>query len=237
MGASHTLDAAQRFASTTQAAEALADRVAEVIRFAARARGRASLLVPGGRTPIPVFEALRTRALPWGQVYISLTDERRVPADSPSSNARLVREHLLRDNAGDAHFHGLHREGIGERADEAACGAALGMLPRPFDAVLLGMGTDGHIASMFPGDPALGRALETGTEARCATTTAPDEPRARLTLTLATLLESRWMALHVNGPGKWDVLQAAVASGDPHQYPVVALLQQRRVPVHVYWSP
>ena len=237
MSARQCLEAAQRFAGTDRAAAALATRVGEVIGFAVAARGRASLLVPGGNTPIPVFEALRNRSLTWDKVYISLTDERRVPLDDPQSNAQGVRTHLLQGRAAAAHFHPLHREGIDARADEAACGAALGMLPRPFDAVILGMGTDGHIASLFPGDPALPRALDPRTEARCAITTAPTPPHERLSLTLATLLEARWIALHVTGEAKWATLEAAVHSADAAQYPVHALLCQRRVPVHVYWSP
>ncbi len=237
MSGDEILENAQRFANLSQAAGALADRVTEIIGYAVQSRGRASLLVPGGRTPAAVFSQLRTRKLPWDQVYVSLTDERRVPEDDPASNARLVREHLLIDEAAAAHFYPLHRHGVDDRSDEAACGAALGMLPRPFDAVILGMGEDGHIASMFPSDPALARALSYKTEARCTTTTAPNAPQERLTLTLATLLESRWIALHISGERKWQVLTDATASNDPMRYPVVALLTQRRVPVHIYYSP
>ena len=235
--ARRTLEAAQRFATPALAAAALAERVSEVIRYAVHARHRASLLVPGGRTPVAVFERLRRLELAWEQVYISLTDERRVAEDDPQSNARLVREHLLRDAAARAHFHPLHREGVGERADEAACSAALGLLPRPFDAVILGMGSDGHTASLFAHDPALARGLDADTDTRCVATQAPDAPRARLSLTLNTLLQSRWIALHVTGAAKWATLQAAVASADAHAYPVQALLDQRQVPVHVYYAP
>jgi len=237
MAAREVLESAQRFPSGPRAASELASRVSEVIDFAVRARGRASLLVPGGRTPVAVFEALRTRALPWDQVYISLTDERRVPMTDEASNARLVQTHLLQDRAAAAHFCPIHRESVDDRADEAACGAALGMLPRPFDAVILGMGADGHIASLFPDDPNLARMLDPRNEARCATARAPAEPVRRLTLTFSTLLQSRWTALHISGEDKWATLEAAVASADPHQYPVYALLSQRQVPVHVYWSP
>lgn len=237
MSGDEILEATQRFATPAKAAQAVADRVAEIIGFAVNARGRASLLVPGGKTPIPVFEALRMRDLPWDRVYISLTDERRVPEDDAASNAKLVREHLLKDAAAAAHFYPLHRHGVDERSDEAACGAALGMLPRPFDAVILGMGEDGHIASMFPSDPALIRALSPNTEARCTTATAPNAPQERLTLTLATLLESRWIGLHITGANKWQVLSKAVTSNDPTRYPVAALLAQRSVPVHIYFSP
>ncbi len=237
MPGNRALDAAIRFANVEQAAAALADRIAEIIGYAVQSRGRASLLVPGGNTPKAVFASLRQRELPWEKVYVSLTDERRVASDDPASNARLVREHLLKDRAAAAHFYPLHRQGVDERSDEAACGAALGMLPRPFDAVILGMGEDGHIASMFPGDPALPRALSPKTEARCTTATAPTEPSARLTLTLATLLESRWIALHIAGSAKWQTLEKAAKDNDPMAHPVAALLGQRQVPFHIYYSP
>lgn len=237
MHARNAVESALCFPSSQEAAEAVAERIRHVIQFAVRARGRASLLLPGGKTPVAVFHALLNLDLPWESVYISLTDERRCSEESPDSNARLVREELLKGKAAAAHFYPLHREGVDERADEAICSAALGMLPRPFDAVMLGMGADGHIASLFPHSKGLERLLNPQTEARCAATTAPTSPQARITLTLPTLLQSRWIGLHISGQEKWDTLHQAVASANPLDYPVFALLQQQQVPVHVYWSP
>ncbi|MBS3785406.1 MAG: 6-phosphogluconolactonase [Gammaproteobacteria bacterium] len=237
MNAKNTLESALCFPDPAQAVSAVAERIGSIIQFSVRARGRASLLLPGGRTPIPVFHALRDQDLPWNQVYISLTDERRCPPDHSDSNARLIQEELLVGPAANAHFYPLHREGVDERADEAVCSAALGMLPRPYDAVMLGMGTDGHTASLFPQTDGLAKLLDLQTEARCATTTAPTAPQARITLTLATLLHSRWIGLHVTGQEKWHTLETAIESEDVLSYPVLALLTQRQVPVHVYWSP
>lgn len=231
------LDDAKRFPTAEALADALARRVAEIITYAAGARGRASLIVSGGRTPITLYQRLAGSELPWERVGISLADERRVPEDDPRSNARLVREHLLQGPAAAARFAPIHRDGADERADEAACAAALGTLPRPFDAVILGMGDDGHTASLFPGAPELPAALDLQREACCQAITAPAEPPERLTLTLATLLDSRWIALHVTGQAKWQTLARALEAGDPMRYPVAALFRQRRVPVHVYWSP
>lgn len=229
-----TLRTAQRFAGPEQAGAALAERLETIIDYGVRRRDRASLLVPGGQTPIPLFEALRDRPLAWSQVHVSLTDERRVPADHPDSNARQVRAQLLRGRAAAARFHPLYEPTGGDRADEAACGAALGLMPRPFDGVVLGMGRDGHIASLFPDDPALPLALSTRTESRCLLTRAPVPPTERLSLTLATLLQSRWIALFIQGGDKWATLEAAMASADATRFPVYALLSQRWVPVHVY---
>ncbi len=229
------IESAQRFSRPEQATRAVVERVCGVIELAVQSRGRASLLVPGGNTPIPIFQALAQCDLPWESVYISLTDERRVPITDPDSNAALVQRHLIQDRAARAHFYPLHRDAMDARADEAACSAALGMLPRPFDAVILGMGEDGHTASLFADDPALGAALNLTTEARCAATRAPTPPFERLSLTLATLLESRWIGLPIHGLAKWQVLEQALASQDPLRYPVAALLAQQKVPVHVYW--
>lgn len=237
MSAKNTAESALCFSDPIQAVTAVAERIGRVIEYSVKARGRASLLLPGGSTPVPVFHALRGLDLAWDQVYISLTDERRCPLDSPDSNARLVQHELLVGNAAAAHFYPLHRDGIDERADEAVCSAALGMLPRPYDAVMLGMGTDGHIASLFPGTKGLAKLLDLQTEARCAATTAPNSPQNRLTLTLATLLHSRWIGLHITGQEKWKTLQTAIETEDAMTYPVFALLNQRQVPVHVYWSP
>lgn len=237
MHAHNTVESALCFTTAEEAAKAVAERVRHVIQFAVQARGRASLLLPGGRTPVAVFHALRNLDLPWDSVYISLTDERRCPEDCSDSNARLVRDELLKGKAAAAHFYPLHREGVDERADEAICSAALGMLPRPFDTVMLGMGADGHIASLFPHTKGLERLLNPQTEARCAATTAPTPPQARITLTLPTLLQSRWIGLHISGQEKWDTLRQSIASANPLEYPVFALLQQQQVPVHVYWSP
>lgn len=236
MSASAVVESAQRFSSAEQVVSALVERVSSVIRIAVQARGRASLLVPGGNTPVPIFKALAHCDLPWESVYITLTDERRVPITDPDSNAGLVKRHLLQDRAASAHFYPLHRDAMDSRADEAACGAALSMLPRPFDAVILGMGEDGHTASLFANDPALASALKPHTEAGCAATRAPKPPFERLSLTLATLLKSRWIGLPIHGLAKWRMLEQAATSADPMQYPIAAVLNQHQVPVHVYWS-
>ena len=235
--ANRALANAQRFTTADRAAAALADRISEIITYGADHRGRASLLLPGGRTPIPLFDALCALDMPWRQVYVSLTDERRVPPEDSASNARLIRDHLLRDRAAGAHFHPLYQSAGGDRAVEAACGAALGLLPRPFDAVVIGMGDDGHIASLFPGDPALDRGLDPTTEAPCVLTRAAQPPHERLSLTLATLLSSRWIALLINGAAKWAALETALEHRDAQASPVYALLNQRQVAVNVFYAP
>lgn len=231
------LDDAHRYPSAEALADALAQRVGQVLTQGVRERGRASLVVSGGPTPVPFFEALSGHELPWQSVSVTLADERWVPVNSADSNERLVREHLLRGSAARARFVGLYTAASAPAAGEAVCAQALAAIPRPFDAVILGMGGDGHTASLFPGSPELDEALSASPERPCVGVVGDEAPRERITLTPATLLASRWIALHIDGEQKWRVLEAAVAPGSVSQYPVRAVLHQRRTPVHVYWSP
>lgn len=229
------LDSARRYSTPQALAGALAPRVAEALARAVRERGQASLVLSGGRTPVPFLEALAAHRLAWRSVSVTLADERWVPVDSADSNERLIREHLLHGPAADARFVGLYTGTPHPAAGEAACAEALATVPRPFDVVVLGMGGDGHTASLFPGSPQLSDAL--AADRPCAGVTGDEPPRDRMTLTPAALLDGRWIVLHIAGETKWAVLEAAAAAGPVTEYPVRAVLHQDRVPVHVYWSP
>jgi 6-phosphogluconolactonase len=226
-----------RFANVAALTEALAQEIAGTLQDGlARGRG-ASLAVPGGRTPIALFERLSSATLDWDDVWVTLTDERWVDAASASSNEKLVRDHLLRGAAAEAHFVGLKNA-----AGEAQSGAHLSWstvaeLPRPFDFMLLGMGEDGHIASLFPDSPGLAVALDLAQPPGCVAMTAPEPPRARISLNLRALLDSRRIAILIVGNAKWATFERARVRGPAVDMPVRALLQQQNVPVSVYWSP
>lgn len=228
---------AHRFATPALLAEALAHRIADILRYAVQARGAASLVVSGGSTPVAMFHALSALALPWEKVWITLADERWVPETDEQSNAALVREHLLRDEAAAARFVGLHTDAPDPFHGAREASERLVAMPRPFDAVVLGMGDDGHTASLFPRSPQLSAALEEPRVPACVGVRGDKPPRERITLSAPTLLASRWIALHVVGTGKWEALERAAAPGPIADCPVRAILNQRRVPVHVYWSP
>lgn len=227
----------QRFDTAQAAATALAAQITAATRLGLAQRGAASVAVPGGRTPLPLFHALRDADLDWDRVGITLTDERWVPEAHAASNAALVRRELLAGRAARARFVPLF-DGSASAANAApAVWQNLAALPRPFDAVLLGMGEDGHFASLFPGNEALASALDADAAPACVPMRAPAEPAERISLNLAALLQTRRLFLFVTGAAKRELLLAAAHREVPGQWPVTALLVRHTPLAEVYWAP
>ncbi len=226
-----------RFPDRLALARVLAGELRVDLAEAIAARKSASLVVPGGRTPGLVFQALRNEAVDWSNVWVTLTDERWVETTSPDSNERLVRETLLQDAAVAAHFIGLKNPAPTPEAGAEWASRALTRAPRPFDVVLLGMGEDGHVASLFPGSMALARALDASAPAGCIAVNALTAPHARLSLNLSALLDARRIVLHIEGEAKWQVYMRARTRGPSAELPVRAILQQKETPVDVFWAP
>ena len=217
--------------------EALAIRVAAVLGEACLERGGASLVVSGGRSPAAFLGRLSREPIPWGQTWVTLADERWVDPEGPESNQALVRRTLLQGPAARARFVPLKNGAATAQLGEPACEALLRNVPRPFDLVVLGMGEDGHTASLFPGAPQLGAALERGSNRLCIAVDPPAAPHARISLTLSALLSSRRILLQISGARKWEVYQLARQPGSERECPIRAIVQQREVPVDVHWSP
>jgi 6-phosphogluconolactonase len=226
-----------RFANATALTEALALDIAGALQEGLAAGRGASLAVPGGRTPIALFERLAAAELDWDDVWVTLTDERWVDATSPASNEKLVRDHLLRGLAAAANFVGLKSPAAQAQSATHATWSRVAELPRPFDLMLLGMGDDGHVASLFPDSPGLAAALDVTQPPGCVAMTAPVAPRERMSLNLRALLDSRRIAVLIVGDAKWATYERACKRGPAVDMPVRALLQQQNVPVSVYWAP
>ena len=215
----------------------LAAAIGADLTAAIASRGLASLVVSGGQSPVGLFEQLRTLPLDWSRVCVALADERWVAPTDPASNEKLVRDELLKDAAAAARFKGLKNNAATPELGASAAWQTFAGVPRPFDAVLLGMGDDGHTASLFPASPNLPAALDAGRAAACVGMQSPTAPQARISLNLAALLDSRRIVLLITGESKWQTYAAAGRPDPVEQMPVRAVLRQRRVPVEVHWAP
>ena len=215
----------------------LADRIAELLAKGIAANGRASLAVSGGSTPVEMFEQLSGMDLRWRDIVISLVDERWVDPTEDDSNEHLVRSHLLKDKAGAATFIGMKNSAATASAGENVCEQQLQKNPRPFDVLILGMGSDGHTASLFPGAKKLSMAVDMDSGRTCMGITPLAAPHERMTLTLPAILDSRQIFLHITGQDKKDILRQAQADGASEEMPIRFILRQQTTPVTALWAP
>lgn len=217
------IEAERVFTAREELAETLARDVADELIRAIEAKGKATLAVSGGATPKLFFDKLSRAELSWARVTVTLVDERQVPESSERSNARLVRKHLLQNKAAAAKFVPLF--------DNAEAGKT-----SPFDVAILGMGSDGHTASFFPGADRLAEALDSDTPQRLIEINAPGAGEPRLTFTLPVLEAAGRLALHIEGAEKKTVLNRALGDGPQEDMPVRAVLRSQ-TPVTLYWCP
>ncbi len=225
-----------RFSDPLALAQALAERVAADLTAAVIERGTASLVVSGGSTPRPFFERLRRLAIPWRRVWITLADERWVAVSDEASNEALVRRYLMRGPASEARFIGLKTEDPSPEAGQAACEKALREIPCPFDVVVLGMGNDGHTASLFPGAAELAEGLDRESPHLAIPVHSPAAAHPRMSLTLAALCNSRRVFLHITGDEKERIYRRALAEGPVEELPIRAVLRAAADRVEVYWA-
>ena len=216
----------------------LATRIIQNLNRGIAERDESVLAVSGGTTPGPLFDKLAGMALDWKRVSITLADERWLAGDDSRANEWLVRKRLLRNRAAGARFIGLKQDAPTPDQGEDLCREALSVLPRPFDIAVLGMGEDGHTASLFPGAEGLARALSPeGSELLCAAIHPASGPPPRMTLTLPVLRECRELIILCTGPEKMRTLKRALAGGSVEEMPIRAFLKEDSQTVSIYWSP
>jgi 6-phosphogluconolactonase len=225
------------FGSGAELAEALADTVAGALGAAITARGTATLAVSGGNTPKAFFTALSIRPLDWGKVTVTLVDERMVGPAHERSNHRLASLFLLQNKAAEALFVPLYSEGYDAAAVAEMASHKIDALALPFDVVVLGMGTDGHTASFFPGGTTLAAVTDPGCSQSVLSIEAPGAGEPRLTLTLPRIVEAGLVVLHIEGDAKKAVLVRALETGPETELPIRYVLRHARTPVEIYWAP
>ena len=221
------------FPSRAELAGTLAATIAGKLSDAMAARGHGFVAVSGGSTPALLFAELSEAAIDWGRVTVTLIDERLVPPTSPRSNARLVADKLLQGPAAAARFVPLYHGA--DDGDEAAMLArtALGKLPWPLDVAVLGMGGDGHTASFFPDAADVAELLAADADKLVLPVESVAAHEHRLTLTLGKIVEAGFLALHIEGPDKRQVLDRAL-SGE--KLPIRAAIEASPRPVEIFWA-
>ncbi|WP_250458604.1 6-phosphogluconolactonase [Microbulbifer litoralis] len=222
--------------------QALTQDCASALQRGIKERGQASFLVSGGSTPEPAYRALSKRPLPWQQINVALVDERWVDRTEKGSNQAFIEKSLLQNNAVDAPFLGMKTPHATAAEGEADCERAYAELPRPFDVCILGMGGDGHTASLFPHADGLEAALDPQATQLCRAITAnrsevTGEHVERMTLSLAAILQSHDIKLLITGDEKLKVYREALLGSDELAMPVRSILKQGLKPVTVYWAP
>jgi 6-phosphogluconolactonase len=223
------------FPRREQSAEELARAVAADLREAIDARDVAVLALSGGTTPALFLRRLGEQELDWSGVIVTLVDERWVPPTHERSNARVVAENLLRGPAALARFAPLYSTAPDPEHGQPQVATLVGGLPLPFDAVVLGLGLDGHTASWFPDGDRLADALDPHGTAPVLPMRAPAAGEPRMTLTLPLLAAARHLYLLIEGVEKQALLKRIVG-GDAATSPLRALLENTRTPLQAYWS-
>ncbi|MDV3256790.1 MAG: 6-phosphogluconolactonase [Sphingomonas sp.] len=223
--------------SVDEMADAVAGDIGFIIESAIDARGEALIALPGGETPKPVFARLAAAKLPWKKVTIIPGDERLVPMQDELSNVRMIAAAFLPTGArvipitGDIADYRL----AGNSAD-----ARLQDLKWPPDLVWLGMGSDGHTASIFNG-PDMDDALN-APKARRAVGVMPEPmpaeaPVPRVTLTRSAILSARTILVTIRGQEKRELLEQAIEAGHSSKLPIGRVLAEAEQPIDIHWCP
>lgn len=225
------------FESPAALVDNLSKLTSERLASAIAERGSASMAVSGGTTPALLFIALSLIDLPWSQVVVSLVDERWVDESHPDSNAALVRRTLLQNYASTARLVTMKTQQPDAFVAQKKVNHLLEHSVLPLDIVLLGMGNDGHTASLFPDAQGLPEALELNDDAVCRGIKVSGMPYTRMTLTLKTILSARYRTLLIQGDSKHRTLIQALQPGPVYDMPVRAVLKASLVDTEVYYSP
>lgn len=210
----------------------LVDELCGRLQHAIRMRGHASLVVSGGRTPLGLFRRLSQADIDFSNLSVYLCDERWVDIDHPDSNARQVKTVFMQGAAAQVEFLPMYAEGVEAELHARRLNTFFGDLPK-FDVVVLGMGMDGHTASLFPGAQGVAQALDPNNQCAVVAVTPLDAPHERLTLTASRLLNTRVLYLQISGKDKNDLLQN-ILSTPGNTLPIATFLHQTQVRLDIF---
>ena len=219
------------------AAKSLSRIVAAELERVLRKKNRATVAVPGGRTPVLFFRVLRSEPVDWSKVTITLTDERCVEAGHPNSNQGLIERELLVGAAAQGKFEGLLPDPNGNEMDIGDVEQRVRRHVLPIDVLVLGMGADGHVASLFPGDPGSAAALDPDGRRLLAATCAPGIASRRISLTLAAIRDAGRLFLLFSGADKLAIWRKAESERTSSTLPVAKLIDRAGAAVECHFFP
>ena len=222
------------FGTREEASVAAAERLVRNLSKSLEHQPAASLVVSGGTTPVRCFEELAGSDIDWSRVHVLLSDERWVPPVDDSSNEKLVRKTLLQEHASEATLWPTYDDAVDIKDRCEALDEIIRTLPIPFASALLGMGEDGHFASLFPDADNLDQGLDVDGCHLCISVRTAASPHPRISLTLAAVSRSDEVILLIFGDTKREVYERAKETGN--SYPIAHLIKQKRAPVHVFWA-
>lgn len=227
------------FASQNELFQQLGADCTRRLEAAVQQKNEASFLVSGGSTPKPLYQNLSQQDLAWHKIKIGLVDERWVEPNHSASNQAFIETHLLTGAAEHAQLSPMKTDHASAQQGLQQTEKLYQRLPLPAAVTVLGMGNDGHFASLFPGAKGCEQGLDLANTNRCVsilakTTAVTGDHTERLSMTLAALLQSQFLVLLITGDKKREVYQAAKSNTN---LPVAHLLQQQIKTVQVYWAP
>ena len=214
-------------------AQKLALSVSKQLNACIDDKNKACLAVSGGKTPIAFFQQLSQQTIEWSKVTIILVDERWLPTVHTDSNEKLVRDHLIQNNAKQAYFLGLKNDAELPSEGIMDCETQLRTQIDHIDVVVLGMGLDGHTASWFTDSKQLPALLDPETSAWCLPVEDDFLPQPRMSLTWRFIKRAEKIYLHFSGEEKNSVFKKA-CDGVSEQLPVSHVLHQDGIGISVY---
>ena len=223
-----------QFQNTDELLDALCKKIKEHLQSAISQKVFATLIVSGGKTPIALFKKLSTLKIEWQKVTITLADERWVKTQNEDSNQKLVKDHLLQNEASLAKFIGLKTSHKNAYDAIDVVNKNISDIPKPFDLTILGMGEDAHTASLFPDAKELDEALFSTNPTSAIT--PPKGKYERITLSLKTILDTKLIILHIEGENKYRVYKEVIQNKKDKKRPISFILKQQKTPVEVYYA-
>jgi 6-phosphogluconolactonase len=222
--------------SLDETLQALKAALLSSIKQSIKAKDQCAIALAGGGTPQPLYRELSHCKLPWYKLTVTLTDERWVSTDHQDSNQNMITQCLLNQAGSELKFIPLKNNYASAIEGEAVCEASLSTQIKQLDVVVLGMGDDGHFASIFPDTDNVSVLLDQSTQQKCMAVSPPGK-QARMSLTLSYLLTAKVIYLLITGDKKKQIIDDVMSNRySSQQYPVSILLNQQVCPVHIYWN-